>query len=170
MDDTTVKVQWKWLKYNIDQETSKIARCLITGDTTGDIGNEIQTDGSQFDANYCKRKITEGCSKIEDMLYKFFSSLVISNEDGAISLDADDTLLHDAISWELTFSNFGDRRNIDPKLLATEIHQYLVLYVLQDWCKLTHPKMEEDYIARLTAEEGKLKSIVFRKGEPKRPE
>lgn len=164
-----ITLKWAWLKYDIDQETQKAAKCLITNDPSGELTMEAQTADDQFDMDYCKRKITEGCMKLQDALHAFFTGIKVYNGNTEITIAADDTLLHDADKWVITLDNFGTRRNVGETLLANELHQYIVLYVLQEWCKMTHPTMEKNYYERLVAEELRVKNIAYRKEVPVRP-
>ena len=162
-------LKWDWLKYDIDQETQKAAKCLITNDPSGEYVQEAQTADDQFDMDYCKRKITEGCMKLQDVLHQFFTDITIKNGNTPITLDNTDTLLHTATQWIITLDNFGTRRNVNSTLLTNELHQYVVLYVLQEWCKMTHPTMEKNYLERLVDEETRVKNICYRKEVPVRP-
>jgi len=164
-----IQVEWKWLKYYIDQETSKSARCIITDNATYDLAMEAQTDNGQFDSDFCKRKVTEGCGKLKDTLYKFFDGFKVFNGSTEIGTAGDAALL-DADKWQISFANFGERRDVNEQLLNSEVSQYLALYVLQEWSKVAQPKMEENYVARIAAEEIRIKSIIYRKKEPTRPE
>lgn len=164
-----ITLKWDWLKYDIDQETMKAGKCIITGDVSGDLTAEAQTDDSEFDIDYCKRKVTEGCLKAEDTLHKFFRGLDVYADGNVINLSSDNTLLHNAEEWVISLDGFGDRRNVDSKLLAGELHQYVILYVLQEWCKIALPQMEKDYLERFAAEDARIRSIIYRKKEPKRP-
>ena len=169
-NNVQIELLWSWLKYDIDQETQKAAKCLITNDPSGEITMEAQTADDQFDMDYCKRKVTEGCMKLQDALHMFFTGIKFFDDKSAeISLASNDRLLHDAAKWQINLSNFGSRRNVNSTLLANELHQYIVLYVLQEWCKMTHPTMEQNYVSRLTAEELRVKNIVYRKEVPARP-
>ena len=165
-----ITLKWAWLKYDIDQETQKTAKCLITDDPTGERTTEAQTANDQFDMDYCKRKITESCMKLQDVLHTFFTDIkVYDNSDTEVLMNADDSLLHTATKWVITLDNFGSRRNVNSTLMANELHQYVVLYVLQEWCKMTHPTMEKNYHERLVNEELRVKNIAYRKEVPQRP-
>lgn len=170
METIQIDLHWKWLKYDIDQETQKSAKCLITNDTTGELTMEAQTADDEFDMDYCKRKITEACMKLQDVLPKFFEDIRIYDSGGAeISVGPSDTLVHTADKWKIELGNFGTRRNVNENLFANELHQYVVLYVLQEWCKMIHPTMEKNYYERMAAEEVRIKNIAFRKEAPTRP-
>ena len=164
-----ITLKWDWLKYDIDQETQKSGKCLITNDPSGELTMESQTVDDQFDMDYCKRKITEGCMKLQDALHKFFTSFKVYNGNEEIPIGDDDTLLHEATKWVVTLDNFGSRRKVNSTLMANEMHQYMSLYVLQEWCKMTNPTMEKNYYDRFINEELRLKNIAYRKEVPVRP-
>lgn len=63
---------WKYIKYEIDQETWKDAKVRITGDANAEILNEAQTGVDSFDVNYCYRKVEQGLMNLQDVLHKFF--------------------------------------------------------------------------------------------------
>lgn len=67
-----IKLGWKYIKYEIDQETWKSAKVRITGDANAEVLNEAQTGIDQFDVNYCYRKVEQGLMNLQDILHKFF--------------------------------------------------------------------------------------------------
>lgn len=69
-----IKLLWKYIKYEVDQETWKSAKVRITGDANAEILNEAQTGVDQFDQNYCYRKVEQGLMNLQDILHKFFVS------------------------------------------------------------------------------------------------
>ena len=75
-----IKLLWKYIKYEVDQETWKGAKVRITGDANADVLNEAQTGVDAFDRNYCYRKIEQGLMNLQDVLHKFFVGFTSSYE------------------------------------------------------------------------------------------
>lgn len=175
-----ITLLWTNLKYDIDQETWKAAKCHITEDSLAEVLNEAQTGIDTFDEHYCKRKIEQALMGLQDILHRFF----VKYEHGTGTSDtaegtpaddddrgdlntatADNELEADDTEWVITLE-FDGRRNINAKLLATELHKYVVLYVLQEWSKMALPVMEQNYMQRMTLEENRIKRIAYRKEPP----
>lgn len=183
-----IKLYWKYLKYDIDQETWKAAKCHITDDALAEVLNEAQTGIDTFDYHFCQRKIEQAMMGLQDALHRFFIMYTHAtldkdeqhpgtvrpvddvgnrDEDGLGSKNdaqSDDTLYGDDY-WIIKLQ-FDGRRNINSQLLATELHKYVVLYVLQEWAKMALPVMEQNYIQRMMLEEQRIKRIAYRKEPP----
>lgn len=185
----TITLKWPYIKYDVDQETWKTAKCHITDPALAESQNEAQTGIDTFDIHYCKRKIEQALMNLQDLLHKFFVSYTHTHyapdgEGGTDpvyvtdptspdadgmgsddSEDADDSLLADDEDWQINLS-FDGRRNINAKLLASVLHKYVVLYILQEWAKMALPTMEQNYIQRGQLEEVRIKQICYRKEAP----
>lgn len=183
-----ITLYWRYLKYDIDQETWKAAKCHITDDALAEVLNEAQTGIDSFDHDFCQRKIEQALMGLQDSLHRFFLSYKRSSEPDPITeavtettvetvanrdedglgskndAGADDTLQRDQ-SWTIELQ-FDGRRNVNAKLLASELHKYVVLYVLQEWAKMALPVMEQNYVQRMILEEQRIKRIAYRKEPP----
>lgn len=153
--------------------------------------NEAQTGIDTFDEHYCKRKIEQALMGLQDMLHRFFVSYEhgsidkaevdyidgerepdaqsVDDYDGMGSkndgITADDELEISTEGWTIDLQ-FDGRRNVNAKLLASELHKYVVLYVLQEWSKMALPVMEQNYVQRMVLEEQRIKRIAYRKEPP----
>lgn len=176
-----IKLYWKSLKNEIDAETWKAGKCYITEDQA-EKRAEAQVGNDLLDINYCYRKIEQGIMNLQDIAHKFFVEFnryeiptidltaegapsAQSGDEDLITDNADNKLKNKVDYWTITL-RFGDRQHVDTNLLATELHKYVVLNVLQEWCKIANPTLTAEYVNRLNAEEVRVKSIMYRKEEP----
>jgi hypothetical protein len=152
-----IVLQWKYLKYDIDQETWKCGNCQITSENA-EVRSEAQTGEDSFDRNYCQRKIDEGVGRVRNILHKFCRDY---GEYGEDSLETDKT------SWHLQLEMDG-RRSVGSHDVASAVHRYIVMYVLSEWTKMALPSMSEAYMGKLSDSEVYLRRITWRKNEPVR--
>ena len=164
MAESSISLEWKYIKYDIDQETYKAGNLFITGEENAEVRNEAQTGISDFDQNFCRRKIEQALLNLQEIMHKFFDTISRSANNETEELTGN-ALSTGTDKWTISL-NIGDRRQVDSYSLGNVMHKYIVLYVLQEWAKIALPALEKNYVERMLAEENRIKTIIYRKTEP----
>lgn len=154
-----ITLEWEYLKYDIDSETWKSAKSRITEPAMAEIKSEAQTGGDPLDMDYCVRKIEQGMSKIAELSHKF----IIPDKTNATNVLTD---IEGNPRFEILIE-VSERNSLNSHLLASTIHNYVVLNVLHEWAKMMLPSMEQTYANRMTDERNNIMRIIYRKEPPK---
>lgn len=146
---------WKYLKHDIDQWTWRL------GEAWKDAGvhrSEAQSDDSEADVNFVRRKVAEAVATLRVLLSERL-------EDSE-SASADDVLDTECEDW-LFFLKESIRTQASPEL-ADLMHRYVVWYVVWKWCLIYFPDRAQAFGSELSAIAASVEEAAYKRGMPRK--
>lgn len=147
-----IEIKWKEIKYDVDQQTWRLAKVRLQ-DT--ELQDEGQSDDSPSSSNAVLRFAEEGNAILHNLLADRLEVIPTSNEDDA---------LRDVVVWSYDLAE--GMFKTDKRSLAILMHKFVVSYILYKWCLLFYPDNAQIYKAESEETRKSIEDEAYKTGMP----
>jgi hypothetical protein len=148
-----ITINWKDIRYDVDQQTWRLAKIRISDD---ELRDDAQSDGRQSPMDVVRRASEEGNALLCQILSTRISPV------GWCA--ADDSLGEGGWSY---FVNDGPYMT-DERSLAILMHRYVVAYVLYRWSILFYPDSVSLFSSEMAEAERRIKEGAYNSSAPQK--
>lgn len=150
-----ITLYWKYLKHDIDQWTWRLAEAWKD---EGVHRAEAQSDDSEADVNFTRRKTSEAVAALRVLL-----SERLEDSEAA---SADDILDTECGEWSFPLKE-SNRAKAAPEL-ADLMHRYVVWYVVWKWCLIYFPDRAKAFGDELLLIRASIEEAAYKRDMPRK--
>lgn len=150
-----ITLYWKYLRHDIDQWAWRLGEAWKE---QGVHRAEAQSDDSEADVNFIRRKIGEAVASLRVLLSERL--------DDSETASADDTLDTEREEWVFPMRE-SQRAKASPEL-AGLAHRYVVWYVVWKWCLIYFPDRARAFGDELAVIAASVEDAAYRRDMPRK--